>query len=146
MSCQFLLYNKVNQPYIYIYPHLSSLLHLPSTLLFPPLSVITKHPADLPVLCGSFHYLLILHLVVYIGPCHSLTSSQLTLPPPRFLKSIIYVCVFIPNLPLGSSEPYSCFFIFLGSKHMCQHIVFVFLFLTYFSLHDRFQVHEPHYK
>ena len=29
MVCQFLLYNKVNQLYIYIYPHISSLLHLP---------------------------------------------------------------------------------------------------------------------
>ena len=29
MVCQFLLYNKVNQLYIYIYPHISSLLRLP---------------------------------------------------------------------------------------------------------------------
>ena len=32
--------------------------------------------------------------------------SQLTLPPPRVLKSILYVCIFIPVLPLGSSEPF----------------------------------------
>ena len=54
MVCQFLLYNKVNQLYIYIYPHISSLLHLPPTLPIPPLQVVTKHPADLPVLCGCF--------------------------------------------------------------------------------------------
>ena len=35
---------------------------------------------------------------MYISPCHSLTWSQLTLPPPRVLKSILYV--FIPVLPL----------------------------------------------
>ena len=29
MVCSFLLYNKVNQLYIYICPHISSLLHLP---------------------------------------------------------------------------------------------------------------------
>ena len=29
MVCQFLLYNKVNQSYTYICPHISSLLHLP---------------------------------------------------------------------------------------------------------------------
>ena len=29
MVCSFLLYNKVNQLYIYIYPHISSLLRLP---------------------------------------------------------------------------------------------------------------------
>ena len=33
--------------------------------------------------------------------------SQLTLPPPHILKSILYVCIFIPVLPLGSSEPYT---------------------------------------
>ena len=54
MVCQFLLYNKVNQLYIYIYPHISSLLHLPPTLHIPPLQVVTKHQADLPVLCGCF--------------------------------------------------------------------------------------------
>ena len=54
MVCQFLLYNKVNQLYVYIYPHISSLLRLPPTLPIPPLQVVTKHPADLPVLCGCF--------------------------------------------------------------------------------------------
>ena len=46
---------------------------------------------------------------MYICHCHSLTSSQLTLPPPCVLKSILYVCVFIPVLLLGSSEPFSFF-------------------------------------
>ena len=54
MLCQFLLYNKVNQLYVHIYPHISSLLHLPPTLPIPPLQVVTKHEADLPVLCGCF--------------------------------------------------------------------------------------------
>ena len=44
--------------------------------------------------------------------CHSLTSSQLTLPPACVLKSILYVCIFIPVLPLGSSEPFFYFFRF----------------------------------
>ena len=54
MVCQFLLYNKVNQLYAYVYPHIPSLLHLPPTLPIPPLQVVTKHRADLPVLCGCF--------------------------------------------------------------------------------------------
>ena len=54
MVCQFLLYNKVNQLYVYIYPHISSLLHLPPTLPIPPLQVVTKHRGDLPVLCSCF--------------------------------------------------------------------------------------------
>ena len=55
---------------------------------------------------AASHQLSILHLVVYVCRCYSLTLSQLTLPPPRVLKSILYVCVFIPVLPLGSSEPF----------------------------------------
>ena len=54
MMCQFLLYNKVNQLYVYIYPHISSLLRLPPTLPIPSLQVVTKHQADLPVLCNCF--------------------------------------------------------------------------------------------
>ena len=37
MLCYFLLYNKVNQLYVYIYPHIPSLLSLPPTLPIPPL-------------------------------------------------------------------------------------------------------------
>ena len=42
LLCQFLLYNKVNQLYVYIYPHIPSLLHLPPTLPIPPLQVVTN--------------------------------------------------------------------------------------------------------
>ena len=52
--CQFLLYNKVNQLYIYIHPHIPSLLYLPHTLPIPPFQVVTKHRADLPVLRSCF--------------------------------------------------------------------------------------------
>ena len=44
----------MKQLYIYIYPHISSLLRLPPTFLIPPLCVVTNHWADLPVLCGCF--------------------------------------------------------------------------------------------
>ena len=36
MVCSFLLYNKVNQLYVYMHPHISSLLRLPPTLPIPP--------------------------------------------------------------------------------------------------------------
>ena len=134
MLCQFLLYNKVNHLYIYIYPHISSFyVSLPHSLSHPSR---WSQSTELISLCyaAACHQLSILHLVVYICPCHSLTSSQLTLPPSRVLKSILYVCVFIPVLPLDSSEP---FLFFLDSIYMCQHMVFVFHFLTYFTLYDR---------
>ena len=129
MLCQFLLYNKVNQLYIYIYPHISSLLCLPPTLPIPRLQVDTKHRADLPVLCGCFPLaicftfgsvymsMLLSHFVPaypYPSPCpqvHSLRLRLYSCPAPRFLRTI-----------------------FLYSMYMCQHMVFVFLFLTYFTV------------
>ena len=122
--CQFLLYNKVNRLYAYVYPHIPSLLCLSPTLSIPPLQVDTQHRADLPVLCGCFPLAMILHLVVYICPCHSLTLSQLTLPPPRVLKSILYICIFIPDLPLGSSEPFFSFFFQI--PYICVSIRYLF--------------------
>ena len=142
MVCQFLLYNKVNQLYVYIYPHIPSLcVSLPPSLSHP---FRWSQSTELISLCyaAASHQLFILHLVVYIYPCHSLTSSQLTLPTPHVLKSILYVCVFIPVLLLGSSEP----FFFLDSIYMCQHTVFVFLFLTYFTVYHRLEIHPLHYK
>ena len=122
MVCQFLLYNKV---YTYTYIPIS----LPSCVSLPP---SLSHPSrwsqstKLISLCyaAASHQLSIFHLVVYISPCHSLTLSQLTLPPPRVLKSILYVCVFIPVLPLGSSEP---FFFFSQIPCICvsiQYLIF----------------------
>ena len=144
MVCQFLLYNKVNHLYIYIY-----LIFPPSCISLPPLQVVTKNRADLPVLCSCFPLAIYFTFgSVYTSPCHSLTLSQLTLPPPCILKSILQqVCIFIPVLPLGSSDHFFFFsFLFLDSIYMCQHRVFVFLFLTYFTLYDSLQVHPPHYK
>ena len=107
--CYFLLYNKVNQLYIYISPHISSLLHLPPTLSIPSLYVVTKHRADLPVLCGCFP------LAIYF----TFGSVYMSMPlshfvpafpsPPRVLKSILYVFVFIPILPRGSSKTFFFF-------------------------------------
>ena len=81
-------------------------------LASPSLPLSLSHPSrwsqstELISLCyvAASHKLSTLHLVVYICPCHSLTLSQLTLPPPHILKSILYVFIFIPVLPLGSSE------------------------------------------
>ena len=69
-----------------------------------PLSGITEHQAELPVLHSSFP-LAILHMVVYIFQCCSSISPTLSLP--RWVhKSILYVCVSIPALQIGSSIPF----------------------------------------
>ena len=145
MVCLFLIYNKVNQLYIYIYPHISSLLHLPPTLPIPPFQMVTKHRADLPVLCGCFPlasyftfgsvYMSMPHsqfVPAYPSPSlcpkvHSLHLSLYSCPASRFFRTIL-------------------FYFLLDSIYVCQHTVFVFLFLTYFTLYDRLQVHPLHYK
>ena len=106
MVCQFLLYNKVNQLYIYIHPHISSLLCLPPTLRIPPPKWTQSTELISLYYTAASHQLSILPLVVYICPCYSLTSSHLILPPPHVLKSILYVCIFIPVLRLCSLQHY----------------------------------------
>ena len=69
-------------------------------LVSPSLPPSLSHPSrwsqstELISLCyvAASHQLSISHLVVYICPCHSLTSSQLPLPPPCVLKSLLYIC------------------------------------------------------
>ena len=105
MLCQFLLYNKVNQLYVFIYPHIPSLLSLPPTLPIPPLQVVTQHPADLPVLCSSFPLVIYFTFgCVYMSmplshfvlaslptPCpqvHSLHLRLYSCPATRFISTI----------------------------------------------------------
>ena len=133
MVCQFLLYNKVNQLYIYIYPHISSLLRLPPTLAIPPLQVVTKHRADLPVLCSCFL------LAIYFTFGSVYMSMPLSHFVPAYPSHSLCAQVHSLRLPL-----YSCpaprfirTFFFFQIPYMCQHTVFVFLFLTYFTLYDR---------
>ena len=112
MVCQFLLYSKVNQQYIYIYHHISSLLHLPPTFLFPLLQLVTEHRADIPVQCSCFPQ----------ATCFTFGSVYMSMPLFHFVPAypspspcplVHALClVFIPFLPLGSSEPFFFFFFF----------------------------------
>ena len=107
----------MNQLYIYIYLHISSLLHLPHTLHTPPLEVVTKHLADIPVLCSCFPLAIyftfgsiyksmpLSHFVPAYpspSPCpqvHSLHLCLYSCPAPRFFRTffflIPYICVSI---------------------------------------------------
>ena len=61
--------------------------------------------------------------------------------PPWAHKSILYICISIPPLEIGSSVP--LFYI----SYVCiniQHLFF--LFLIYFTLYDRHSVHPDHDK
>ena len=95
--CQFLLYNRVNQPYAYIYPHIPSLLSLPPTLHISPLQAITKHQADLPVLCCccSLAYYFTFYTVYML----MLLSLHLSLPPPLPCPQVRSLCLHLYSCP-----------------------------------------------
>ena len=119
--CQFLLYNRVNQPYAYIYPHIPSLLSLPPTLHISPLQAITKHQADLPVLCCCFP------LANYFTFGNVYMSMLLSLHPsftlsPRVLKSVLYV--YILFLPCNQVHQYH--FFFFQIPYTCVRIQYLF--------------------
>ena len=143
MVYQFLLYNKVNQLYVNIYPHIPSLLHLPPTLPIPPLQVVTKQPADLPVLCGCFP-LAIYFTFGSVYMSMPLSNIVPACPSPSLCPQVHSLCLRLYSYP--APRFFITTFFFLDSIYMCQHMVFVFLFLTYFTLYDRLQVHPPHYK
>ena len=139
MVCQFLLYNKVNQLYIYIYPHISSLLRLPLPLPIPPIQVVTKHQADLPVLPTS--YLFYIWQCIYV---HATLSLRPSLPFPLPVSST----------PFSMSASLFLFCTQVRQNHLKKIIRFHIYVIAYricfslsdFTLYDRLQVHPPHYK
>ena len=106
----------MNQLYIYIYPHIPSLLRLPPTLPIPPLYVVTKHRADLPVLCGCFPLAIyftfgsvymsmpLSHFVpAYPSPSlcpqvHSLHLHLYSCPAPRFFRTFMNLVMWYMTL------------------------------------------------
>ena len=84
-------------------------------------------------------YLLpILHMEVYM----STLISQFNPPSPfpHFHMSILYICISIPSLQIGSSLP------FFYTPHICTNMQYILFFLTYFTTYDRIQVHPHRYK
>ena len=137
MLCQFLLYNEVNQLYVYLYP-------LP---LGPP-----SHP----------------HHPTYLGGhrAPSCTPRAIQQFPTSYLF-YTWQCIYVKlNLPVCPTLPFPCCVhisalhlrlcscptnsfictIFLDFTYIHQYMIFVFLFLAYFTLYDRCQVHPHLYK
>ena len=119
MLCYFLLYNKVNQLYVQIYPHIPSLLHQPTNLPIPPIQVVTKHQADLPLECSCFPLavyfifgsvymsMLFSHCIPAYpsrSPCpqvHSLRLHLYSCPVPRFFRTFFFFRFHIYVLAYG---------------------------------------------
>ena len=107
-----------------------SLLRLPPTLPIPPLQVVTKHRADLPVLCGCFP--LAMHFTVgsvYMSMLLSHFIPASPSPPP--CPQVHSLCLRLYSCP---ATRFISTILFLDSIYMCLHMVFVFLFLTVFTL------------
>ena len=123
MLCQFLLYYKVNQRYVYIYPHISSLLCLRPTLPIPPLQVVTKHQADLPVLCGCFPLAIYFTFgSVYVHATLSLCPS-LPFPLPMSIPFSTSAYLF-PTCPQVLQNHFFFFSVFLFSVSLISHLFF----------------------
>ena len=84
----------------YVYTYIPSTLSLPPTPHPTPL-VITKHQTELPVLYSSFP-----QLSVHTWQCVYVTHCSQFVPPSHFHMSILYICVSIPPLQIGSSVPF----------------------------------------
>ena len=95
MLSQFLLYNKVNQLYVYIYPRISSLLRLPPTLPIPPLQVVTKHRADAHLYI-NMHVLNLPFNIFLFGSsvCHSVPSFLSSFRLNKYTFSIPFCVIF----------------------------------------------------
>ena len=93
LLCQFLLYSKVNQPFVY---------PPPTFLDFLPIYVTTEHGAEFPVWCSGFSLVIsFIHSGVYM----SIPISQFIHPPlfPLGIHMFVfYVCVFISALQIRS--------------------------------------------
>ena len=85
-----------------MYTHIPSCLDPPPRPPIPPIQVITELWAELPALYSSFSQLSVLHLVVYICYSYSLIPSHSPPCPPHVHLSILYICISIPALQIGS--------------------------------------------
>ena len=79
-----------------------------------------------------------LHMEIYMFQCYSLKSSHPHLLPqsPKVCSLYLRLLCCLACRIIGT--------IFLNSIYMHKYTVFAFLFLTYFTLYNRLQVHPPH--
>ena len=113
----FLLYNKVNQLFVYMYP-----LTLEPPSHHSPLQPSRSSQTSLYYMATS-HQLSVLYMVAYI--CQSCSPNLFYLPPPPYAyMSVLCVYIFIPVLQTGPSVPS------FQIPHICvniQYLLFSFL-------------------
>ena len=132
MLCQFQVYNKVNQLYIYIYP-----------LFFRFFSHIGHYTVLSRVPC-AIHQVLVSYLS-YIQQCVYFNPNLPIYPspslPPGVHKFVFYICNSISVLQVSSFAP-----LVLDLTYKQYYMIFVFLCLTQFTQYDDLQVHPCYCK
>ena len=120
---------------IHISPYLLPVVY-PSHTPYPTPLGGHKHRADLPVLCGCFPLAIYFTFgSVHISPCHSVTSSQLTLDHMvfilQFINMVYHIDWFLLNNPcIPQINPtWSWYMILL----MCWRILFASVWLRIFA-------------
>ena len=90
----------------YTYTCILSLLNIPPPSPHPILLVITEYQDGLPVLYINFPIYQLASYFIHDSVCISVLLSQFVPPSPCVHKSVLYICVFIPSLQMGSSVPF----------------------------------------
>ena len=136
MLCQLLLYNKVNQLYVYIYP---LPLGPPSHPMppFHPSKVTTEHRAELPILHSSFPLLSVLQMAVHRCQSQSPNSFHSPLPSPLIVSTVHYLHLHLQFCPENR------FICTIFSRFHIYSLIFYICFCLSDLLHSVLQTLRP---
>ena len=120
--------------------HVCSHPETPSHLLPHPIPLGCPREPALGALehASNFHWPSILHMVMNMFQCYSLKSPHPHLLPLSPKVCSLHLCLLCCPLCriIGT--------VFLNSIYMNSYTVFVFLFLTFFTLYNKLQFHLHH--
>ena len=117
-------------------------------LLEPPSNPTTSHPCRLSQDTGlsslcyteASHQLFILRMVMYMFQCCSLNSSHPLLP--LLCPQVCSLRLHLYCLPCKQIYQYHFSRVYIQIDRY-RYMTFVFLFLSYFNLYNRIQIHSP---
>ena len=130
----FLPYVDMNQPRVYTCP---PILSPPSqlSLLSSPLGCPRAPALSVLLHASNLHWSSVLHMVIYMFECYSLTSHPCLLPYSPKVCSL-YLCILMSCI--------KCHCYHLSKFHVYALIYCVGVSLSDFTLYNRLQFHPPH--
>ena len=121
---------RISRRYIHV-PSLPNLPPRPPSHLHPHLNLqpVTEPPFEFPESYSKFPLAICFtHGVVNFYVTLSINLPFSLLPFPNLHRSVLYVCFSTAALKINSSVPS------LQIPYICQYTIFIFLFLTYFTV------------